>query len=456
MPNEQPGTIAPHSAEAESSVLGSMLIDQDCIDDVASILTTVDFFIVRNGYIYQAILAIHERKDEVDFLTVVAELKARKVLDTIGGSGYISSLINDTPTSLHVLSYARLIERAAVRRRLLAAASEIAQQALEENEATDKIVSRAIQTIEKVEHRKYSQGITSIRDAASDYYDHVERMHSTPGELMGYKTHYNELDQMLSGMQPDTTIIVGARPSIGKTAFLINATLRLALQFVPGDETVGVGFFSLEMSTSRILNRMNAVLGSLNAEMLHRGRLNNKEWNTFVEVTGRLSGAPIFIDSSKPLGMAQIRSKVRQMARHGVKVVCLDYLQLMETPGGDRNRNLALGEISRGLKLLAGEQQITIMAAAQLNREIERRENKRPMLSDLRESGNIEADADVVMLMDKPGNRPGKEARPNEVDFYVEKNRNGAAGLFTLYWVAASTRFDNHTRKEFNVSEIEV
>jgi replicative DNA helicase len=388
----RPDTIAPHSAEAEEAVLGSILINPDAIFEVATFLQASDFFIVRNAWIYEAINAVHDRGEAIDNLTVIQELRNRGQLESVGGSAYIAYLMNNTPTHIHAETYGHIVERAAIRRRLLTAASEIAQTALEENAEINEVIDRVESTLFSVTERRLRKDLIPVRQAVSEYFNRIEYLYTHQDEPLGLPTGFIDLDKLLGGLQRSDLCIVAARPGVGKTSFMLSIALNAARARPSKPTTIAI--FSMEMSTEQLIQRFIAAETSINSQKLRLGNLDEREWGLFVEATGKLSNLRLFLDDTPAVSVPQIRTKCRRLYReHGLDLIIVDYLQLMSAGiGRNENRVQEISYISRGLKELARELNVPLLSAAQLSRAVEQRQDKRPQLSDLRESGCLAGD----------------------------------------------------------------
>ncbi|MEP7287443.1 MAG: replicative DNA helicase [Chloroflexota bacterium] len=395
--NGTPDQLAPHSVEAEEAVLGSVLINPDAILEVAAFLQASDFFIVRNAWVWDAITAIHERSEAVDNLTVIQELRSRDQLDSIGGPSYITHLINNTPTHIHAETYGRIVERAAIRRRLLASATRIGQLALEENAEISDVIDHAESELFAVTERRLRRDMIPLHIAASEYYDRIEYLYEHQDEPLGMPTGFTDLDQLLGGLQRSDLVIVAARPGVGKTSFMLSIALNAARL-----GTARTAIYSMEMSTEQLVQRLISAETTINSQKLRLGNLDEREWGVFVEATGKLSNLRIFMDDTPAISIPQMRTKSRRLYReHGLDLIIVDYLQLMSGGvGRNDNRVQEISTISRGLKELAREINVPVLAAAQLSRAVEQRQDKRPMLSDLRESGCLAGDT-LIYLPDR-------------------------------------------------------
>jgi|FLYN01.1.fsa_nt_gi replicative DNA helicase len=383
----------PYSQEAEEAVIGAVIINPASFFSVASFLNAEDFFILRHQHIWQALLRLNERGDAVDYVSVIQELKNVGKLDEIGGPAYITQLINNTPTSIHAEVYGRLVERAAIRRRLLSAADRIKMLALDEELTVERVMDEAETQLFGVSERQLSRELVPMREALSQYYDHVEGLMQATGEPLGLPTGFKDLDKLLGGLQRSDLLVFAGRPGMGKTAWLLSTALNVA--------RLGrrVLIFTMEMGVDQIVQRMVSMEAAINSQKLRSGQLTPQEWARFVQVVGNLSNFRIFIDDTPAMTPLQMRSKCFRLAReHGVDLVILDYMQLMNAGGSyENNRVQEISYISRSMKELARELNIPIMSAAQLSRAVEQRQDKRPVLSDLRESGCLAGESLVYL-----------------------------------------------------------
>lgn len=383
-----PGQQAPYSQEAEEAVLGAVMVNPDAFLGLASFLKAEDFYIMRHAYIWEALTRISERNERADFVTVQEELRTMGRLNDIGGPAYLLQLINNTPTSVHAEVYGRLVERAAIRRRLLAAADEIKALALEEDLPIEKVTSESESRLFSVTERNLRRDLIPIREAISEYFDRIEHLMQHPDEPMGLPTGFRDLNELLGGLQRSDLLIFAGRPGMGKTSFLLSVAMNTA--------NIGarVAIFTMEMGHDQIVQRLISMETGINTQRLRNGQLNQQEWSRFVQATGRLANLRIFIDDTPALSPLQMRAKCRRlMHEYGLDLVIVDYLQLMTSGGGyENNRVQEISYISRSLKEMARELNVPVFAAAQLSRAVEQRQDKRPVLSDLRESGCLSGD----------------------------------------------------------------
>ncbi len=428
----------PHDIEAEESVLGALLIDPEALFRVAHFLRPDDFYVQKNGWLYEAILALHERREPLDLVTLRKELADRGQLDEVGGTAYITQLMEAVPTAIHVEAYAHIVEEAAVRRRLIGAAGDIVQLAYREGQEINEVLDRAEQTLFGVSQRRITRDLTPIQDVIREYYDRIEYLYDHRGEPLGVPTGFIDLDRLLGGMQKSDLLIVAARPGVGKTS--------LCLSFARHAARMGkhVAIFSLEMSDEQVVQRLVSADTGIDAQRLRLGQLHEDEWPLFVQATGVLSELPIFIDDTPSISAMQLRTKARRLhAEHGLDLIIVDYLQLMTSDVRVENRVQEVSYISRMLKGLARELEVPLVAASQLSRAVEQRTDKRPVLSDLRESGSLEQDADVVMFIYREEMYKPETEKQHVSDIIVAKHRNGPTGVVQLYFRQQLAQFLN-------------
>ncbi|NLV74260.1 MAG: replicative DNA helicase [Chloroflexi bacterium] len=436
--------LPPQNIEAEQSVLGSLLIDPDAIVRVSSVLKPEDFYRETHQLIYRAIMDLHERRSPADLVTVTDELERLGALGTIGGASYLTSLVNTVPTSVNVEYYAHIVERTRVMRRLIEASAEIAALAYEDREDIAEVVDMAESIIFDISQRRGARDLTPIADIISEYYDQVEDLSLHPDRSSGVPTGFADLDALLGNMQRSDLLIVAARPGVGKSSFATTIASNAARQHAV------VAMFTLEMSSEQLVQRMISASSGIDSKDLRTGRVLDR-WDDFTRVSTQLAGTQIFIDDSSSLTPMEIRSKARRLAaEYSLDLIIIDYLQLMQA--GDRrseNRVQEISYITRSLKSLARELDVPVIALSQLSRAVENRPDKRPQLSDLRESGSIEQDADIVMFIYREDILGEPTDRNNIADIIVAKHRNGALGTISLYFNPKLTWFaDLHTPSE--------
>jgi replicative DNA helicase len=437
--------VPPHSIEAEQSVLGGLLLDNSAWDRAGDLLTDSDFYRYEHKAIYKAIgdLVAHSRP--ADVITVYEQLQSHGKAEECGGISYLNALAQSVPSAANLRRYAEIVRERAVLRKLIEASDEIATNAFNpQGRSVSQILDEAEGRVFQIgeEGQRSKQGFQRMDQLVVSLIDRVTELHDNGAEdVTGIRTGFYDLDKMTAGLQPGDLVVLAARPSMGKTAFALNIAENVAVQ-----EGLPVVVFSMEMGASQLALRMVGSLGRIDQSHLRTGRLNDDEWGRLSESVDRLKNASVFIDETAALNQAELRARARRQARICGKLglIVVDYLQLMSgSSGSDENRATELGEISRGLKALAKELQCPVIALSQLNRSVESRNDKRPMMSDLRESGAIEQDADVIMFIyrDDYYNKESKE--PGVAEIIIAKQRNGPVGDFKLAFLKPLTRFDN-------------
>ncbi len=429
----------PANPEAEEAVLGSLLIDPDAVIKVASFLAADDFYREKNAWIYQAILDLHERREPADFVTLVDELERRNLLQEVGGAAYITALINNVPSAVYVEHYAHIVERTATLRRLIAAAGQIASLAYEEADDVNEVVDRAEQIIFNVSERRVRRDLAPVREVMSDVVDRIDFLHRHQDEILGVPSGFAKLDKLLGGFQKSDLIILAARPSVGKTSLSMNFALNAARKY-----RKVVAFFSLEMSAEQLVQRLLSMETGIDQQRLRRGEVADYEWDMLIAAAGELSNTMLYIDDTPAMSALELRTKARRLqAEHGLDLMIVDYLQLMRGEGRNENRVQEISYISRALKSLARELEAPLIALSQLSRAVEARSDHKPILSDLRESGSIEQDADIVMFIYREDMAKETSERKNIADIMVAKHRNGPTDTVPLYFRKELTKFEN-------------
>ena len=425
-----PDKMVPHNVEAEQAVLGALLIDPDALYKVNTFLLPDDFYVERHHWIYEAILDLNERSEAVDLLTLCDELERRERLVDLGGAAYLTALINATPTALNIEHYGRIVERTSTLRRLIGAAGEIAALAYEDTDDVGETVDRAEQILFGVSQRRISRDMMPIRDVVSEYYDRVDYLYQHKGETIGVPTGFRQLDKVLGGLQKSDLLIIAARPGMGKTSLMLSIAQNAARKY-----NQRVALFSLEMSAEQLVQRLISSETGIDSQRLRIGNLREDEWPTFIQATGALSETMIFIDDTPSISAMQVRTKARRLyAEYGLDLLIIDYLQLMQSDRRTENRVQEISFLSRALKGLARELNIPVLVASQLSRAVEQRTDKRPMLSDLRESGSIEQDADIVMFIYRDDYYTPETEQPNIAEVIISKHRNGPTGMVPLFF----------------------
>ena len=440
--------LPPHSLEAEEAVLGSLLIDPDAIFEVSTFLKPESFYREQNRFIYEAIVELYDKREPLDFITLSELLKQKNQLDTVGGEAYLIDLLNAVPTSVNAESYARIVENAGTRRSMIRAASRIANLAYDEDEDIEVALDRAESALFGISEERTTRDLTPLKHVTREFMDRVEKLRNEPDRLVGIPTGFTDLDRLLGGLNKSDLIIVAARPAMGKSALAMSLALTAARK-----HQKRVAIFNLEMSAEQLLMRMISAETRIDSQRLRTGKIYEAELPLFYEVLGRLSETNIYIDDTPGMTPRQMRTKCRRLAsERGLDMVIVDYLQLMTADGIKNNRVMEISEISRSLKLLAREIDVPLVALAQLSRSVESRQDKRPMLSDLRDSGSIEQDADIVSFIyrDEYYN-PDTTERPGIAELIVSKHRNGPTGVVDLYFQEEFATFRNLQRQEVSL-----
>jgi replicative DNA helicase len=429
--------LPPQNVEAERSVLGSLLIDPDAILRVAVFLRPEDFYRETHRLIYQAILDLHERREPADFITLSDELERRGQLAEVGGSAYLTGLINAVPTSIYAEYYGRIVERTAILRRLISAAGQIAGLAYEEAEDVDEVIDRAEEVIFGVAERRITHDLVPIRQILDEYYDRIDYLYKHRGELIGLPTGLVALDRLLGGLQRSDLIIIAGRPGTGKTSLALSIALHVTRRY--GKR---VAIFSMEMASEQVIQRLVSAETGIDSQRLRTGDIREEEWPRFVQATGLLSETALYIDDTPVLSALEMRTKARRLhAEYGLDMIIVDYLQLMRGDARSENRVQEISAICRGLKALARELKVPVVALSQLSRAVESRHDKRPILSDLRESGSIEQDADVVLFIYRDVLYNPDTEKPDLAEIIVAKHRSGPTDTISAYFKKELTQF---------------
>ena len=440
----------PYSEDAEQAVLSAMLMDRDAVDRVAEIVDDTMFFREGNRRIYRAMVALSERGDVIDPLTLSEELQRRNELQASGGKDYIGFLVDAVPTAANVEYHARIVREKALRRRLIEVSTQIVSEAFESSAPAGELLDAAEHKIFEVNRARGAEGFTRIKELLWPTMENIERLQRGGESITGVPSGFKDLDELTAGFQQSDLVIVAARPSMGKTAFVLNIAQNAAL-----DKNVPVAFFSLEMSKESLVQRLLTSEGRVDAQRLRKGKLHDDEFVRLGRAAGMLSHAPIWIDDTPGISLLEMRSKARRLKTdNDIGMIVVDYLQLMTGPTNQESRQQEISYISRSLKSLARELKVPVLALSQLSRAPEQRtgENKRPQLSDLRESGAIEQDADLVMFIyrqemyDGPVDKDGNSLE-GRAEIIVGKQRNGPTGFVNLYFNKTYTRFENFSAR---------
>lgn len=431
--------IPPQNLEAEKSLISAILISEDSLPDITEIVKPGDFYDERHRHIYNAIWTLYSKHQPVDLLTVSDELKRHKLTAKAGGAAYLSELSSYAPTAAHSKAYAELIANTAIRRRLISAAADITEAAYDESTETDRLLGDAERSLFDVSEQNTKGQMISISDLLSATWDHLEELHENKGSIAGFKTGFPDLDRMTAGFHKSDLVILAARPAMGKTALALNFA-----QNVANINKKAVLIFSLEMGKEQLINRMLADASGVDSFKLETGNFNTEDFAQISDAMSELSQSDIFIDDTPGLTVMDMRTKASRVAHdHELGLIIVDYLQLMSgnSKRAQDNRVQEVSEISRGLKLIARELNVPVIALSQLSRTVESRQPQIPMLSDLRESGSIEQDADIVMFLYREDYYNPDTDRQNITDLILAKHRRGAVGSIGLYFDKARVRF---------------
>lgn len=439
--NKTGGRMMPHDEVAEKSLLGAVIINNDILPEVLTIVRPRDFYEQRHQIIFQAIVDLYDQHKPVDLLTLSAELKSKKQLNSIGKASYLAELSNFVPAASHAKAYADIVERASVRRRLISAGTQIAEKAYEDDANADSLIGDAERELFEVSDKIVKSDYVAIDDLLADAFDRIDELHRNKGALRGLKTGFRDLDKKTAGFQKGDLVIIGARPAMGKTTFAQNLTYNIATI-----NKKGVLFFSMEMAANEIVDRMISDVSGVDNWKMRTGNLSDEEFQRIGDAMDEMDGLPIYIDDTSSMTIMELRNKARRaMHDHDIGIVVVDYLQLIQ--GSDRykgNRVQEVTEISRGLKILARELNIPVVALAQLSRNVTGRDDPRPVLSDLRDSGSIEQDADLVMFLHRPDYYRQNDDNYEEThitELLIAKHRHGAVGKVELYFHPELLRF---------------
>ena len=437
--------VPPHSEEAEQSVLGSMLMDREAASLGAELLKPEDFYNQRHAEIFEALHDLYREGREADLVTLKSQLEKRGRLEAAGDMKYISQIAAAVPNSAHIRQYIKIVKDNALYRRFIRLGNQILEESFSTGASIEDLSDHVEEKVFKILQDRGSSDFVHIRDVLMESFADIEKAAANGGELVGIPTGYTDLDSKTAGMQPSDLILVGARPSMGKTAFGLNIVQNVAVK-----KGLSCAVFSLEMSKKQIVNRFLACQAGVNMEKLRTGHMEDRDWERLVEALGPLSEAPIYIDDTGGITLAELRSKSRKLKiEKGLDLIMIDYLQLMSGGSNSRssdNRQNEIAEISRGLKKLARELDVPIIALSQLSRSLEGRADHRPMLSDLRESGAIEQDADVVMFLYRDEYYHPDTEEKNVAEVIIAKQRNGPTGTIKLRYDGPYTRFSNLAR----------
>src|SRR3989344_574285 len=423
--------LPPQSLEAEQSVLGAMLLDKDAVVQVADFLAPEHFYKQAHGQIFEACLQLYEERQPIDLVTVTETLKSRKQLNAVGGSAYLTELVEAVPTAAHVEEYGRIVKAHYIRRELIRVGSELADLGFDAATQTDRLMDLAEQKIFNVSQRHLRQAFIPIKEALAESFDRLDEVHKSAAGLRGVPTVFTEIDNALAGMQASNLLILAARPGVGKTSLALNIATYVAVE-----AKLPVGFFSLEMSREELLDRLLVGQADIDAWRLKTGKLDEDDFTKLSDAMGILAEAPLFVDDTPGVSVLEMRTKAsRLMAEKWLRLLVVDYMQLVRGRGLE-NRVQEVTEISQGLKNLARELKLPVLALSQLSRAVEQRGSKQPQLADLRESGSIEQDADVVMFLFREN-----EENLENIKLWIAKHRNGQTRMLDLYFNGSRIKF---------------
>ncbi|QQG67032.1 replicative DNA helicase [Desulfobulbus oligotrophicus] len=437
--------IPPQNIEAEQAVLGAVLLQDKALLKIVELLTPNDFYRDAHKTIFAAMLALFEKREPHDLITVTGLLSDQRKLEEIGGASYLASLTDIVPLSGSLVHHAHIIRRKSILRRLIQTTSEVAARCYDAQDDIETLVDEAEKTIFEIAHSNKGQGFQSMSTVVPRAFERITRLFDQEGNITGIATGYEEIDRMTAGLQPAELIVLAARPSMGKTALAMNIVQHVAVI-----NKVAVAVFSLEMSNEALVLRMLCSLGHIDSQRIRTGKLHTNDWPKLTRATGMLSDAPIFIDDTAGLTVLEMRAKARRLkAEHNLGLVVVDYLQLMQGKNSAENRAQEIADISRSLKAMAKELDVPVLALSQLNRSLENRTDKRPQLADLRESGAIEQDADVIMFIyrDEVYNRADDNPNRGIAEIIVGKQRNGPTGVVKLTFLGEYTSFENYSNR---------
>ncbi len=443
--------LPPQNIEAEQCVLGSILLSQGAIEKTADLLSAEDFYKPAHQTIFAAMLDLFQRSEPLDIITITNSLQNRNKLNEIGGPAYLANLSDMVPVASNITYYARIVRDKSILRQLIRTSTEIAGRCYEEQGDIELLLDSVEQTVFDISSAKSAQAFAPMSEIIKQTFEHVEKLSERRELITGVPSGYDDFDKITAGLQSSDLIIVAGRPSMGKTAFAMNIVQNAALL-----AKVPSAVFSLEMAKEQLAMRMLCSISRVDSSRLRTGHLNDHDWPKLVRATGMLAQAPIFIDDTPAISVLEMRAKTRRLkSEHNIGLVVVDYLQLMRGGPNTNSREQEISEISRSLKAMAKELHLPVIALSQLNRSLESRTDKRPMLSDLRESGAIEQDADVICFIyrDEVYNKSPDNPRRGVAEVIIGKQRNGATGTVDLAFINTITTFENLARQEYQSGE---
>ncbi|MGL5652450.1 MAG: replicative DNA helicase [Paraclostridium sp.] len=440
---EDIGRIPPHSVESEQSILGSILLDKEAIITVTETIKPEDFYKEAHKIIYECMMKLNNKNEPIDLITLTEELKKQGHLEDIGGISYITSLSTIVPTTSNVKYYADIVKEKSVLRKLIRVSNDILNLGYDSSIKVEDILEKAEKRIFDISQEKSSEDFQTINSVLMDTYDMIEKLYTSKEDITGITTGFDDLNKKTNGLQRTDLILVAARPAMGKTALSLNLVQNAALK---GDASVAV--FSLEMSKEQLVQRMLSAQSHVELKKIKTGNLDENDWPRIIDAMSVLSNANIYIDDTPGIKIGELRSKCRKLKiEKGLDLILIDYLQLMEGDGGNESRQQEISKISRSLKIIAKELNCPVVALSQLSRAPEQRSDHRPMLSDLRESGAIEQDADIVMFLYRDEYYHPDSERKNIGEIIIAKNRHGETGSVELVWLGEIQKFANKARE---------
>lgn len=446
--------VPPQDIEAEQAVLGAIFLDADALVEAMAVIEPQDFYRRAHQIVFRSMIALNDRNENIDIITLKSQIESENTLEDVGGISYLTELSQVTPTASGVAHYAKIVKDKSTLRELIQAATKIVKEGYSQEGSVEEIVEAAEKGILNVSEKRNSTGFQAIADVLNSTMEHIDRLSQQNEEITGLPTGYPELDKMTAGLQPEELIILAARPAVGKTAFALNIAQNIGTRT---DRSVAI--FSLEMGAESLVNRMLCAEGTIEAGHLRTGQLTEQEWHNLIMAMGSLSNTSIFIDDTPGIKVSEIRARCRRLAQEkgNLGLILIDYLQLIEGSGRE-SRQQEVSEISRQLKKLAKELKVPVIALSQLSRSVEQRQDKRPVLSDIRESGSIEQDADIVAFLYREDyyQRQGTEEDKNEeeqavddvIEVIIEKNRSGARGTVELLFKKEYNKFASISRRD--------
>jgi len=443
--------LPPQNIEAEQSILGAILIDNDALPRALEIIDIDDFYKQSHRKIFNAMVELFEKSEPIDLITITDCLKRREEIDAVGGVFYLSSLVNMIPTAANIKYHSKIVRERALLRGLLRSANEIASRVYEDNYEAEELVDYAEKSIFDVSDKRIKASFVTLKEVIKSSFEMIEHLYDKKEVITGIPSGFRDLDDLTTGFQKGDLVVVGGRPSMGKTALALNIAQYVGLEV---KETVAI--FSLEMAKEQLAFRMLCSEAMVNSNSIRKGFIKKEDWHKLTSAASNLTGAPIFIDDSSAITVLELRAKARRLKmEHGLSLVIVDYLQLMKGKGSFERREQEISDISRSLKALAKELNVPVVAVSQLNRSVEQRRPPKPILADLRESGAIEQDADVILFLYR-NEIYNKDAKKGEAEIIVAKQRNGPTGIVNLTFISNCTRFLNRTDRGYQDVEEEV